>query len=65
MIIKKNSKRKKKDQKLTSLIHILAYDYIDLKLYDDTVFLVAINNISNNNDNNNNNNNNNKTIIII
>ena len=39
---------KKKDKKLIALIHRLSYNYFDLAIYDDTVFLVAIDNISNN-----------------
>ena len=40
---------KKKDKKLMALIHLLSYNYFDLAIYDGTVFLVAIDNISNNN----------------
>ena len=40
---------KKKDKKLIALIHLLSYNYFDLASCDDTVFLVAIDNISNNN----------------
>ena len=38
-----------KDKKLMALIHLLSYNYFDLAIYNDTVFVVANDNINNNN----------------